>query len=120
LRDAIRSIPEGWCSWTGRGYISGTSATPRSTPAPHLFEAGARLADTLRIGVERGDYPDAVGHEEAWLASASEQAAGPERQAARAAAGDGRWLMIEERRTTDGGIIGLRSTSPNSRPRPTR
>ena len=29
-----------------------------------LFQPGAKLADTLRIGVERGDYPEALGCEE--------------------------------------------------------
>ena len=33
-----------------------------------LFAEGARLEDTLRIGVARGDYPEAVGHEDEWIA----------------------------------------------------
>src|ERR1700752_5439968 len=33
-----------------------------------LFRVGRRLSETLRIGVERGDYPAAIGREEAWLA----------------------------------------------------
>jgi len=33
-----------------------------------LFKPGARLEDTIRIGVERGDYPEAVGREDDWIA----------------------------------------------------
>ena len=62
----------------------------------------------LREGVRRGDYPDAIGHEEAWLADrvAKLTTATGQRHEQRLA--DGRWLMIEERRTSDGGVIGLR------------
>ena len=72
-----------------------------------LFAPGARLIDTLRIGVERGDYPDAIGREEAWLVEREAALFNPgERLEQRIS--DGRWLMIEERRTADGGVIGLR------------
>src|SRR5579872_3879555 len=30
-----------------------------------LFRVGRRLSETLRIGVERGDYPAAIGREDA-------------------------------------------------------
>src|SRR6266581_418896 len=32
------------------------------------FKPGARLQDTIRVGVERGDYPEAIGREEEWIA----------------------------------------------------
>ena len=42
---------------------------PKSTArSADLFEPGARLEDTIRVGVERGDYPEAVGREEEWIA----------------------------------------------------
>jgi signal transduction histidine kinase/CheY-like chemotaxis protein len=72
-----------------------------------LFEPGQRLVDVLRIGVERGDYPDAVGREEAWLAERERQlletGARHEQRLS-----DGRWLLVEDRRTADGGMLGLR------------
>ena len=72
-----------------------------------LFEHGRRLAETLRIGVERGDYPDAVGREEEWMAERLAKLANPgERHEQKLS--DGRWILIEERRTADGGVIGLR------------
>ena len=61
----------------------------------------------MRIGVERGDYPQAIGREEDWLAERLALLNNPgdrhEQQLA-----NGRWIMIEERRTKDGGAIGIR------------
>ena len=73
-----------------------------------LFTPGARLMDTLREGVRRGDYPDAIGREETWLAerAAMLEAGNGVRHEQRLA--DGRWLMIADRRTREGGVIGLR------------
>src|SRR5207247_1957175 len=73
-----------------------------------LFRPGARLMDTLREGVRRGDYPDAIGCEEAWLEERMKKLLGADGRRHEQRLADGRWLMIEERRTTDGGVIGLR------------
>lgn len=68
---------------------------------------GARFEDILRYGVKRGQYKDAVGREEAWIA---------DRLAAHRAANttleqkleDGRWLRVREMSTPDGGRVGIR------------
>jgi len=73
-----------------------------------LFRVGRRLSETLRIGVERGDYPTAVGREEAWLAERIALLSNPTGERHEQQMRDGRWVMIEERRTGDGGVIGLR------------
>ena len=67
-----------------------------------------RLEDTLRIGVARGDYPEAIGREEEWIAGAARPAASIPVAAHEQTLADGRTILIEERRTSDGGIIGLR------------
>ena len=72
-----------------------------------LFKPGVKLADTLRIGVERGDYPEAIGREEEWLAGRLALLAIP-RGRHEQHLSDGRCILIEERRTSDGGVIGLR------------
>lgn len=73
-----------------------------------LFRIGRRLSETLRIGVARGDYPAAVGREEAWLAERLAQLREPTGERHEQQIRDGRWVLIEERRTADGGVIGLR------------
>ena len=72
-----------------------------------LFEPGARLEDTIRIGVARGDYPEAAGREEEWIAERVKKLYQPGERHEQVLA-DGRVVLIEERLTSDGGIIGLR------------
>jgi len=73
-----------------------------------LFREGRPLAETLRIGVERGDYPAAVGREDTWLAERLALLRNPTGERHEQQIRDGRWVLIEERRTADGGVIGLR------------
>lgn len=73
-----------------------------------LFAPGRPLAETLRIGVARGDYPEAAGREEDWLAERLAKLDNPTGERLEQQLSDGRWLMVEDRRTADGGIIGLR------------
>ena len=72
-----------------------------------LFEAGKRLIDVLRVGVQRGDYPEAIGREAEWLAERERQLLETGARHEQLLA-DGRWLLIEDRRTADGGMLGLR------------
>jgi signal transduction histidine kinase/CheY-like chemotaxis protein len=109
LREAIDVLPEGivFLDPQGRYILWNKRYAAIYHRSADLFAEGRKLADTLRIGVERGDYPDAIGREEAWLAERIALMDSPgQRHQQRLA--DGRWVMIEERRTEDGGIIGLR------------
>ena len=72
-----------------------------------LFQPGVKMADTLRIGVERGDYPEAYGREEEWIAERMAKLFHPGERHEQLIA-DGRCIQIEERMTADGGIVGLR------------
>jgi signal transduction histidine kinase/ActR/RegA family two-component response regulator len=109
LRAAIDALPEGvvFLDAEGRYVLWNQRYAEIYHRSADLFEPGVRLIDTLRIGVARGDYPDAIGREEAWLAERAARLTNPsERHEQRLS--DGSWLMIEERRTSDGGLIGLR------------
>lgn len=110
LRDAIEAIPEGvvFLDAEGRYILWNQRYAEIYHRSADLFRPGLPLVETLREGVRRGDYPDAVGREEEWLAERAAklvQATG-ERHEQQVA--DGRWLLIEDRRTSEGGIIGLR------------
>jgi CheY-like chemotaxis protein len=110
LRDAIDAIPEGvvFLDAEGRYILWNRRYAEIYHRSADLFRPGARLLDTLREGVRRGDYPDAVGREEEWLAARAAKLAGATGERHEQQVSDGRWLMIEERRTRDGGVIGLR------------
>jgi len=73
-----------------------------------LFRPGRPLSETLRIGVQRGDYPAAIGREDAWLAERIAALRNPTGERQEQQLRDGRWVMIEERRTSEGGVIGVR------------
>ena len=109
LREALDVLPEGivFLDPEGRYILWNKRYAEIYHRSADLFREGARLADTLRVGVMRGDYPRAVGREEEWLAERLAALDNPgethEQQLA-----DGRWIRIEERRTSDGGNIGLR------------
>jgi len=110
LRDAIDAIPEGvvFLDAEGRYILWNRRYAEIYHRSADLFRPGARLIDTLREGVRRGDYPDAVGREEQWLAARAAKLSTATGERHEQQVGDGRWLMIEERRTSDGGVIGLR------------
>ena len=109
LHEAVEAIPEGivMLDADGRYILWNQTYADIYHRSADLFEKGARLVDTLRVGVARGDYPDAVGQEEEWLAARVALMNNPGARHEQRLS-DGRWLMIEERRTSEGGIIGLR------------
>ncbi|RXH10592.1 EAL domain-containing protein [Bradyrhizobium guangzhouense] len=76
--------------------ISGSALTV-GTP----FEA------LIRTGLEAGQYPEAIGREAEWLTERLARHALPRHSHEQRLPGD-RWVRIEERRTADGGSIGIR------------
>jgi CheY-like chemotaxis protein len=110
LRDAIEAIPEGVVilDSDGRYILWNKRYAEMYHRSADLFRFGVKLADTLRVGVARGDYPEAIGREEEWLAERLAKLSAPTGQRHEQRLADGRWVMIEERRITDGGVIGLR------------
>ena len=109
LREAIDVLPEGivFLDAEGRYILWNKRYAEIYHRSADLFEPGRKLADTLRIGVARGDYPDAIGREDEWIQDRLALMFNPGvRHEQRLS--DGRWVMIEERATADGGVIGLR------------
>jgi len=109
LREAIDALPEGvvFLDADGRYVLWNAAYAEMYAVSADLLAPGVRLADTLRIGIARGDYPDATGREEEWLAHRLSLLDNPGvRHVQRLA--NGRQIMIEERKTADGGTIGLR------------
>lgn len=110
LREALDLLPEGivFLDADGRYILWNKRYAEIYHRSADLFSSDVRLEDTLRTGVLRGDYPDAIGREEEWLDARLEKLKNPSGERHEQRLSDGRWLMIEERRTTDGGVIGLR------------
>jgi diguanylate cyclase (GGDEF)-like protein/PAS domain S-box-containing protein len=109
LRQAIDILPQGivFLDADGRYILWNKKYSEIYSRSSDLFEPGARLQDTIRIGVERGDYPEAIGREEEWIAERLARLYQPGERHEQVLA-DGRCILIEERLTEDGGVIGLR------------
>ncbi|MBR1155109.1 bifunctional diguanylate cyclase/phosphodiesterase [Bradyrhizobium sp. JYMT SZCCT0428] len=109
LREAIDILPQGivFLDAEGRYILWNKKYAEIYDRSSDLFKPGARLADTIRVGVERGDYPEAIGREEEWLAERLTRLYQPGDRHEQTLA-DGRVILIDERLTEDGGVIGLR------------
>ncbi|WP_375785589.1 putative bifunctional diguanylate cyclase/phosphodiesterase [Bradyrhizobium sp. Pha-3] len=109
LREAIDILPQGivFLDPEGRYTLWNKKYSEIYKRSSDLFEQGARLEDTIRVGVARGDYPEAAGREEEWIAERLERMYQPGERHEQVLA-DGRVVLIEERLTSDGGIVGLR------------
>ncbi|SIO15963.1 diguanylate cyclase/phosphodiesterase [Bradyrhizobium erythrophlei] len=109
LREAIDILPQGivFLDAEGRYILWNKKYSEIYNRSSDLFEHGARLQDTIRVGVERGDYPEAIGREEEWIAERLTKLNQPGERHEQTLA-DGRVILIEERLTEDGGVIGLR------------
>ncbi|MCK1395530.1 EAL domain-containing protein [Bradyrhizobium sp. 1] len=109
LRQAVDLLPQGIVILDpeGRYVLWNKQYSEIYSKTADLFAEGARLEDTLRVGVARGDYPEAAGHEEEWIAQRLKKLHEPGKRHEQTLS-DGRVILIEERRTDDGGVVGLR------------
>jgi diguanylate cyclase (GGDEF)-like protein/PAS domain S-box-containing protein len=71
------------------------------------LKAGTPFEALIRTGLAAGQYSDAIGREEEWLAGRLACHALPQHSHEQHLDGD-RWVRVEERRTADGGSIGVR------------
>jgi diguanylate cyclase (GGDEF)-like protein/PAS domain S-box-containing protein len=109
LREAIDMLPQGVVvlDREGRYVLWNEQYASIYKKSADLFEIGVRLEDTLRIGVARGDYPEAKGREEQWIAERIAKLYQPKDRHEQWIS-DGRCILIDERLTSDGGVVGLR------------
>ncbi len=109
LVEAFDIVPEGLVILDAKGrYVRWNRRfADLYNTALDKIAVGASFADSVRAGVERGHYLDAIGREEAWLADRLAQHDGFQSSCEQHIAGD-RWVRLEERRIEGGGSIGIR------------
>ena len=109
LNMAVETLPDGFVLYDGEGRLALCNRNYREfySKSADALVPGNRFEDILRVGLENGQYADAIGREEAWLADRL-----AEHEAAESTfeqkLGDGRWLRIYERAMPDGGRVGVR------------
>ncbi|MDJ0950306.1 MAG: PAS-domain containing protein [Alphaproteobacteria bacterium] len=110
LLDAIEHISEGFTLFDADDRLVLCNKKYREiySACADLIEPGAKFEDILRGGLERGIYTAAKGREEEWLAERIAKHRSVE-VAVEQSLADGTWLLIEERLTDDGSIVGTRT-----------
>lgn len=109
LRDIVEGMPYGFVLWDANDRLVAWSKKIGDVYAmtgPRLH-AGIGFEELVRHGVAMGEYPAAVGREDAFIAemAARHRATGTTECEL---IGD-RWIRIHENRTPSGGTIGLRT-----------
>jgi len=110
LGNAIEAMADGFVMWDEDDRLVTCNQRYKdlyALSAPFMT-VGARFEDIIRSGAELGQYPQATGEIDAfvrdivfWHRSGS--------GAIERLLPDGRWLLITERRTADGGTVGIRT-----------
>jgi diguanylate cyclase (GGDEF)-like protein/PAS domain S-box-containing protein len=109
LREAIEMLPEAivFLDAEDRYVLSNRRYAELYADIADLLVPGMPFVDILRASLARGEHPETVDDPEAWLEhrmTLHRNPRGKYEQQFR----DGRWMRHEERRTTDGGTIGVR------------
>lgn len=109
LIDAVEALPDGFVIYDGEDRLVVCNENYREIYADSadLLVPGNTFEEIIRTGVARGQYPDAIGCEEAWIAQRLHHHRNPT-EAIEQRLSSGRWLRIEERRTQEGGFVGFR------------
>ncbi len=109
LIDAIETMSEGFVLYDAADRLILCNGRYREVypESADLIVPGVPFEVVLRRGVARGQYPQAIGREEEWLAARlaihRQTHVDFEQEVA-----NGRWLQVIERRTQDGGTVGIR------------
>lgn len=109
LEKAVEALPDGFVLYDADDRLVICNSRFRhiyALSAPALV-AGASFESIMRYGLGVGQFPDAVGREEAWLAERLAQHSEPDREFEQLLP-DGTWLRVFEKAMPDGGRVELR------------
>ena len=109
LVDAVEALPDGFVLYDAQDRLILCNQRYREIyrESAEAIQPGATFEDILRYGVESGQYPDATGREEEWIAARLQRHRNPGAPIEQELPGDN-WLSIQERRTREGGLVGFR------------
>ncbi len=109
LREAIEAIPEGFMLFDAddRLVLSNSRLDQLYPNSAIMHRPGNSFEDMLRYGLLQGQFLDALGHEDEWLAERLEMRRAMNGSVEQRMT-DGRWLLIDDHRTRDGGWVGTR------------
>ncbi len=108
LRDAIENIPDGFVLYDAEDRIVVSNPRllelfPRSRDS---LSPGVTFAEQVRAAVRSGDILDAVGREDQWIQERVAHHQEPQ-SAWETRLSNGVWVRATERRTREGGVVGI-------------
>lgn len=108
LAEAIDSIPDGIVLWDSNDRLSTCNKhyAEFHGPAAHVLTPGCPFDEFVRTATMLDAYPDAEARESEWISERIDRHRNPGESFIQRTA-EGRWLRTVERRTADGGIIGV-------------
>ena len=110
LLDAIESIPDAFILFDAdeRLVLCNSKYREQFSEIGDVLVPGAGLEDLLRAGAERGQMAEAIGNVEEWVKNRLRQYRTAQ-ETFEQELGDGRWVLTSERKTQEGGIVGIRT-----------
>ena len=110
LRDAIESITDGFVHYDAEQRLIQCNTKYREFYPwiEDVLVPGARLADIAQAAAERGQDAEPIADVEKWVEQRLEEFT-TGRQMHEQHLRDGRWLLCSENRTSDGGMVGIRT-----------
>ena len=110
LVDAIESLPDAFAIYDAddRLALHNSKYVETYEKSRHAIELGRTFEEILRAGVDRGQYPQAIGREAEWVAERMAAHRDPHGEF-ELELSDGRWVLVRERRTRHGETVGERT-----------
>ena len=110
LADSLETISEGITVYDSedRLVLANSKAMEFYSTVAGEMIVGAKFEDLIRLAAARGQFPEAVGREEEWVAERLARHYNPGQPIEQHTC-DGRWLKVIERRGQDGSYVGLRT-----------
>ncbi|GAB4142122.1 MAG: hypothetical protein Tsb009_12230 [Planctomycetaceae bacterium] len=110
LVEALESLTEGFALYDADDKLVMCNNRYREVykESEDLLVIGARFEDHIRESAYRGQVAEAIGREEEWVRERLEQHQNPQGVYLQQLC-NGRWIQISERKTKDGGIVGVRT-----------
>ena len=110
LREAIEGIPEGFTIYDEEDRLVVCNEAYRNfyQTSRDLLVPGASFAEIVRQGAERGQYQEAAGRVDEWVAERVRKHQHADGSHLEQHLDDGRWLLIIEYLTESGFIVGNR------------
>ena len=106
LREAIDAMPDGLGFYDAddRLLIWNARYAEVNPEVASSLAIGVRFRDMLQLGLDQGVYADAIGREQEWLKERLAARGELSKSMEQHIAGD-RWLRVQDRRTSNGGIV---------------